>query len=185
MGEDPARWQSDIFGILPHPVEPRVLVLQGDDGWALPHVGLARRIWLDQLGIVTDGLRRSLGVPVRAYRYARYERDAERHREEGVYVLEWAGSPRPPPGQGRWIDRRELAGLALGHPAHRALLEGYFQEAAGGVTPDRRPPWACPGRFDEAAAWGAAPGRAGQGGRRADRAGAELEPVLPAPFPDG
>ena len=156
MDADPARWRSDIFGILPHPVAPRVLVLHGDDGWTLPHVRLARQLWLDQLGSVTDELRRSLGVPVRAYRYARYERDKARHREEGVYVLEWAGSPGPLPGPGRWIDRRALAGLALRHPAHRALLEGYFQEAAGGVTPHRRPPWACPGWFDEAAAWGAA-----------------------------
>src|SRR3954471_19378658 len=156
MSGDGPQWQSDIFGILSHPTESCILVLREEDGWSLPHVRLERGIWLHNLGIVSDELSRALGVQVRAYRYVHYERDGERHREEGIYLLESAGRPGTLLVAGRWIDRQGAAELSLNHPEHRAVLDGYFREIAGGEVPERRQPWARPGWFDEAAAWIAA-----------------------------
>lgn len=156
MAEDAARWRSDIFGILPHPTEPRVLLLRDGNGWTLPRARLERGIWLDKLGIVTEGLRRVLGAGVRAHRYARYDHSDKGRWEEGIYVLEGAADPARIPPAGRWIDRDDLEDLPLRHPAHRAVLDTYFREAAGGIEPERQAPWARSGWFNEAAAWIAA-----------------------------
>lgn len=153
MVEPAPLWRSDIFGILPHPAAPRLLLVPEGAGWTLPHAHLDRYIWLDKLGVVSTRLGAVLGTALLAYRYASYRRDKERHREEGIYVLAWDGPADPPPGNGRWIDRHELPGLALHHPAHRAVLEAYLLELASGAVPERRPPWARPGWFAGAATW--------------------------------
>jgi hypothetical protein len=153
MSEDAADWQSDIFGILPHPAEPRILMLRDREGWSLPHARLERGIWLHNLGVVSDELSRVFGVEVRAYRYVHYERDEEQHREEGIYLLEWVSQPETSPPGGQWLDRQGVAALALSHPEQRAVLDDYFREIADGVVPERRQPWARSGWFDEAAAW--------------------------------
>src|SRR3954447_25917883 len=128
MNQNAPRWQSDIFGILPHPTEQRILVVSEGEGWTLPHARLERSIWLHNLGIVSEELSRVLGERVRAYRYCHYEQDKERHWEEGVYLLEWAGRPEiATPGR-QWVDRQAATDLALSRPEQHAMLDDYFRE---------------------------------------------------------
>ena len=38
MRESSLTWRSDLYGILPHPSEPWLLMLPTAAGWSLPHM---------------------------------------------------------------------------------------------------------------------------------------------------
>jgi hypothetical protein len=137
----------DNFCIVPHAREPRLLLAQGADGWALP--GHAET----EPAAIADAMRTLLGLETRvlrcAYDRARDEADARSR----IYALENRAPGWSPPEGARWVGREDLAGLRLSREEHRPALDAWLHEAVTGIVPELRARWARPGWVDEAGAW--------------------------------
>lgn len=137
----------DNYCLIPHPREPRLLLIASDAGWTLP-----RHVETQPAGIAA-AIRASLGLDVTvlrcAYNRARYEPDA--HSQ--VYEMENHSPTWRPPEHAAWVGSVELAGLELAVPEHRAVLGAWLREAKGGAVPEQRAAWALQGWWAEATAW--------------------------------
>ncbi len=153
MTEAEAVWQSHLFFILPHPTESRVLMVRGEDGYALPHVYLAERLWLPLVGSFSQAVASEWKLRPIVLRAPYEHTDKGAHHAEAIYLLE----PLPLVGrlsdEARWMGAADLAELPALPAAHRATIETALAERDGAVPPAQRPPWAYAGWFAGAAAW--------------------------------
>jgi hypothetical protein len=144
---DEAQTSYHNEAILAHPQEPRLLLLDGVDGWALPDFDVTEPPEIiaairERLGVETILLRR-------VYDRARFEPEAR----EQIYALEVRSPDWTPAGNARWVGRYELQSLALATPTRRPLLDAWLAEAAGETIPPQRAPWERCGWCAEAEAW--------------------------------
>jgi hypothetical protein len=153
MSESSPTWRSELYGILPHTSEPRVLMLPGVAGWSLPHLSLDTAVSVANVGTVSEAMRRALGVEITMLRYASYSLSEDARQIEAVCVLESHSPAWEPQDGGVWVGRTSLADLPLARPDHRAFVVAHLAEAESGQIPRLRPPWACVGWFEQAAAW--------------------------------
>jgi len=153
MSESSPTWRSELYGILPHPSEPRVLMLPGAAGWSLPHISLDKAVWAANVDKVNEAMRLALGVEITTLRYTSYSVSEEARQIEAVYVLESHSPAWEPQDGAEWVGRAALADLPLARPEHRAPVAVHLAEAESGQIPELRPPWACLGWFEPAAAW--------------------------------
>lgn len=153
MSQSTPTWTTTLSGILVHPVEPRVLMQPGKDGWSLPSAMVAEDVWRADMRKVNAALGQVLTAPFTTLRYAQYETDGETQRNEAVYVLESQSSAWQPQEGAAWIAQADLEGLALAQPRRRDLIAGVLAEVASGRVPELRPLWARAGWYAEAAAW--------------------------------
>jgi len=151
MNETSSGWQTNIYGILPHPTEPRILMRLEETGWVLPHVHLNEAVW--EAGRMSQALERELGIPTTGLRCASNCEDEVKHRIDAVCVLETHGPIPEPLWSGQWVGRDQVANLRLALPEHRAVIGACLAEAESGVIPPCRAPWALPGWYAEAASW--------------------------------
>src|SRR3954447_12866939 len=140
--------------MLTHPAEPRVLMLHGESGWALPKFEPEPHFFATGMGLVNQEARRLLGVDASVLRRAYAEVDREVKKEvKAVFVLEnHTPSWTPPPGA-LWAGREQLARLELAIPEHRGVIDTWLREDETGDLPPQRAPWAKRGWFDTASAW--------------------------------
>jgi hypothetical protein len=132
--------------LLPHPSEPRVLLLQEEKGWSLPAVEDDAG-WFAYVGCsIARQLSAKLGIVVTALRHIRPASidfcQMENHSPD------WT-----PPANGRWVSARELADLSLASAEQRQVLESWLRDAERGEVPAIRPPWERRGWFADAVAW--------------------------------
>ena len=153
MCESPPTWHSDLYGILPHPSEPRILMLPGAAGWSLPHVSLEKKVRVANVGEVSEAMRRALGVDLITLRSASYRVREDGQHIDAVYVLESQSPAWEPQDGAAWVGRAALADLPLMRPEHLGLVAAHLAETESGQIPERRPPWARVGWFAQAAAW--------------------------------
>ena len=153
MSEYSPTWCSEIYGILLHPSELRVLMLWGAAGWSLPHMSLDKAVWEADVGKVSEAMRLALGVEVTTLRYASYSVSEDAHRIDAIYVLESHNLVWEPQDGAKWVGHAALADLPLARPEHRALVAAHLAEAESGQIPELRPPWGRVGWFEQAAAW--------------------------------
>ncbi len=153
MSEPSPAWHSNLYALVPHPAEPRVLMLQDAASWSLPHVRLEQYVWFGDVSHIAQAMRRELGVDVAILGCVDARADGDAHRNEAIYTLEPQSQAWAPPPRGRWVDRWALAGLPLAQPEQRPAIERYLAEAESGAIPVLRPPWARPGWFAAASAW--------------------------------
>jgi hypothetical protein len=142
-----------FYVVVPHPREPRLLLLPAGEQWALPHFTPKERFFT-MTGPLNEAAKQALGVDVTVLRCARYDADREvKKRVDAIFFME-NHSPDWTPGEGmRWVGREELAGLELAVPEQRETLESWFSEAEGGEIPAQRAPWARPGWLDLVSGW--------------------------------
>ena len=88
MNEDSPTWCSELYGILLHPSELRVLMLWGAAGWSLPHTSLDKAVWEADVGKVSEARRLALGVEVTTLRYVSYSLSEDAHQIDAIYALE-------------------------------------------------------------------------------------------------
>lgn len=151
LSETDLPWQTDVFGILPHAIEPLILMLSGEKGFCLPGFRIdGQGLWI-QAGLLKREMQQTLGLEVNVLRRAFYRAEVDTHRAESIYVLE--GHPPLAMIEGQWIGRETLTDLPLASPAHRPIIETYFTEVEGNPIPEQRPPWARPGWYETATAW--------------------------------
>src|SRR5919112_3616155 len=153
MSEYSPTWCTELYGILIHPRELRILMLWGAAGWSLPHMSLDRAVWEADVGKVSEAMRLALGAEVTTLRYASYSVSEDAHQIDAIYVLESHNPAWEPQDGAEWVGRAALADLPLAHPEHRALVAAHLAEAESGQIPEHRPPWARVGWFELAAAW--------------------------------
>src|SRR5919107_500256 len=153
MSENSPTWSSELYSILLHPSELRVLMMWGAAGWSLPHMSLDRAVWEADVGKVSEAMRLALGVEVTTLRYASYSVSEDAHQIDSIYVLESHDPEWEPQDGAEWVGRAALADLPLARPEHRALVAAHLAEAESGQIPELRPPWARVGWFEQAVVW--------------------------------
>src|SRR5438128_2558717 len=140
MSASSLTWCSEIYGILPHPSEPRILMLPGAAGWSLPHISLDKKVRVANVGQVSEAMRRALGVDITTLRSASYSVREGARQIDAVYVLESQSPAWEPQDGAAWVGRAALANLPLARPEHRALVAAHLAEAESGQIPVLRPP---------------------------------------------
>lgn len=150
MTDSQPHWQTKVFGILPYPAEPRVLLQPGENGYSLPWFLLQEQgKWADD-SLINSEMQQKLGMSLNVLYRAHYAEDAVQRQAESIYVLE---SSLPALIEGEWVGREKLADLPLEAPAHRPVIDRHLAEAEGGLVPEQRPPWARPGWRASATSW--------------------------------
>ena len=140
--------QHDNYCLIPHPCDSSVLMLRTSDGWTLPrHAAM-------EAPAINRAMRELLSLDVTFLRafYDRYK-DEEREEQHIIYAMENHSPASSRPAQGEWVSLEHLRDLSLLVPEHRAMLEAWFAEQAGGLAPAQRVPWARSGWYAEATAW--------------------------------
>ena len=137
---------NDNYCILPHPHEPRILLIQDANGWGLP-----RHQETDALAINT-AMKELFGLATTVL-YCAYDRykDDEREDQHRVYALENHSPDWTPVTPQAWVDLATLQELELLVPEHRTVLEHYLVEH--GHVHEQRLPWARFGWFATATTW--------------------------------
>ena len=135
-----------LFGVLRHPVEPRILLLRSDRAWRLPRV-VAGDLWIAQADKIGDAFERRLGTRPWILRQLRFGTG------EAVFELELSSPGWRSPSHGRWTARDDLDGLRLYDEEQRSLLEGYLEALERDDSPPERPPWARPGWISGVREW--------------------------------
>ncbi len=153
MGPAASEWHFRFYALVPHPSEPRVLVVDGSDGWSLPYTEITRGTAEAAFGEIRGAFERELGLDLTALRRAFAQFDEATRRAEQVLVMEHQRPEAGPPSGSRWIDLAALAQLPLAQPEHRLLIEDDLREAETGVVPSERAPWARSGWYAAAVAW--------------------------------
>ncbi|MBX3080833.1 MAG: aminoglycoside phosphotransferase family protein [Anaerolineae bacterium] len=145
---------SDIYGLLIDTDTLCVLLLHDDSGqWTLPQIHLETRIYLHQVGIVSESMSALLGADITVLRNVDAVYSANWQHRALTYRLENHTSPWTPPANAHWVAQDILADLPLAQPDHRAIIAENLMEVARGQQPILRPPWAQPGWYTKAAGW--------------------------------
>ena len=151
MSEYSPTWCTELYGILIHPRELRILMLWGAAGWSLPQMSLDQAVWEADVGKVSEAMRLALGAEVTTLRYASYSVSVDAHQIDAIYVLVSHNPAWEPQDGAEWVGRAVLADLPLARPEHRTLVAAHLAEAESGQIPEHRPPWARVGWFEQAA----------------------------------
>lgn len=137
--------------LLPHPLEPRLLLTHVQGDWRLPE-------WQDATDHdwqVTDHVNRAVaaryGMETTVLRCVRRTVDPVTHRETRVYELDnHSASHDMQPAT--WVGQAELAGRRIDDPETRELIGDWFGRDSG-EQPPRGAPWTRRGWYVEALAW--------------------------------
>ena len=153
MTDSHGTWDSTYHLIIPHPVEPKVLLRHQEQEWSLPQFKTERPQWREGVSQISQGLQEQLGVYVTALRQIYRQVDEDKRKLETIYVME-NHSPRwQPPDGTRWIGQQELQEISIALPKHRQLLENYLREVESGHIPEQRPAWSRDGWIRNAITW--------------------------------
>src|ERR671921_380536 len=87
MSEYSPTWCTELYGILIHSRELRILMLWGAAGWSLPQMSLDQAVWEADVGKVSEAMRLALGAEVTTLRYASYSVSVDAHQIDAIYVL--------------------------------------------------------------------------------------------------
>jgi hypothetical protein len=138
--------------LLPHPLEPRLLLMQSHGEWRLPE-------WEDVGGqpwYATNHVNRAVaarfGVETTVLRCVRETHEPPPARSIRVYELDNRSVLDELVPASRWVGRDELELLRTPDPAARELMGEWFSRESGEL-PLRGPPWARRGWTAEALAW--------------------------------
>src|SRR5262245_24635693 len=123
---------------------PAVLLLEGQDGWALPRVESEERRSAD-VADLNRGIRAALGMEVSVLRCLVDSPGGAGVPRQQLYEIEIHAKDWEPPSHGRWVGREELAGLPVARPEQREQIERWLAEySTRGVPLDGRD-WTVPG----------------------------------------
>jgi aminoglycoside phosphotransferase (APT) family kinase protein len=137
-----------------HPAEPRILMLPGEGGWALPCFEPEEHFHATGVDLVNREARAQLGLEATVLRRAYAEVDREvKMQVKAVFVLENHSPEWRPPAGSLWVGREELEGLELEMPEHREVIAIWLREDETGDAPPQRAPWARRGWFQAAEEW--------------------------------
>lgn len=138
--------------LLPHPLEPRLLMLQTHGEWHLPQwEDASERYWQ-----MTDHINRAVaarfGVETTVLRCTRNAHDPITDQIERVYELENHSAPHDMPSASAWVSAHELNDVVIDNSELRDLMGDWFARATAAMPP-RGAPWMRRGWYVQALAW--------------------------------
>ncbi|MGH7448692.1 MAG: phosphotransferase, partial [Longimicrobiales bacterium] len=141
--------------LLPHPLEPRLLMLNSHGEWRLPGwEDSAAHAWQE-----TDHVNRAVaarfGVETTVLRCVHSRIDPATDEISRVYELENHSAPHDMIPSTTWIGQAELPMLHVPDPEVRELAHAWFSRRSGEATV-RGAAWSHPGWYIEALAWAVA-----------------------------
>jgi len=151
----PRQWISNFHIVLPDMERKRILLLPSDTGWKLPSLAVEDRLWVGKSRQIITHMREKLGLTCdfTVLRYLHRETDEEDRWDQTYLVLELHANPTEPPLGGQWVDRVNLAEVAVPDEKVRGWLLDYLDEETAGEFPPLRAPWARAGWFSATSAW--------------------------------
>src|SRR5262245_35120128 len=121
-------WRSTIHAIILQAAAPRVLMLEGVEGWCLPVARPAGEVASgpygvpdDQLIRIRQALRETLAIDTVMLRCVRMLFDHQAKGSEIIYVFEQRGASVA--AVGRWVDATEVSELKLAIADHQPIIE--------------------------------------------------------------
>jgi hypothetical protein len=138
--------------LLPHPIEPRLLLIQTHGEWRLPQwEDASERLWQ-----VTDHVNRAVaarfGVETTVLRCVRNNIDPVTTEIDRVYELENHSAPHEMPGASAWVSFGELRDMVIDNPDLREIMGEWFARHTPG-SETRGAPWMHRGWYVQALAW--------------------------------
>jgi hypothetical protein len=126
--------------LLPHPLEPRLLLMQTHGEWRLPQwEDASERLWQ-----VTDHVNRAVaarfGVETTVLRCVRNTTDPLTLEVDRVYELENHSAPHEMPGASVWVSASELRDKVIDDPDLLELIGEWFARNSPGGE-ERGAPW--------------------------------------------
>jgi hypothetical protein len=142
--------QTIVYGLIVHPDQRHILLLQTEDGWTLPQYETDNEAEINRATLTRFGL--STTVLDRIYKTSdNQERaDPEAPLPEEIYALECHSPDVRLSIPASWIARSELASLPLKDPEHPAILQQWLSQDRSN---QRLPPWYKSGWYASAAGW--------------------------------
>lgn len=141
--------QTNYYLLLPHPTEPRLLLLTHADSYVLPHFTADDTHFWQSVAHINQRVNQLWGITVTTLRCMRTEwLEDKRNR---YYALENHSPDWEMPAAARWATREELDGLTLAEPDQRATIEDWFTFYSNLDT--IQTPWYTPGWYGEMRAW--------------------------------
>jgi hypothetical protein len=138
--------------LLPHPLEPRLLMMQGQGEPRLPEWEDATEQPWHVTEHVTRAVAARFGMETTVLRCARRSIDPATARELRVYELDNHSAPHDMVPASTWMGRGEMDLLKVQDAASRELITEWFSREAGEL-PLAGPPWTRRGWYVEALAW--------------------------------
>jgi hypothetical protein len=142
----------DYAVVLPHPTEPRLLLLRAESGWALPHWQTTTFHYWQTCAHINRTVKARLGLEVTTLRCLLTEPIPHTRHTERLHELENLTPDWKLPAGAQWMGREALQWLEFASPAQRACLATWFDEQEQGIPP-QRPAWARRGWVAQAIAW--------------------------------
>jgi len=155
MSEVFQEWQSNVYTIIFHAAESRVLMMPGATGWSLPSFQFSERLRFGNVAPIVHELRRTLNLEVTVLRWAdvHYTHE-ETHAQVDIIVtaesniVVWAA-----PVGAKWMGREGLNGLQFALPQQHRVIDMCLRERETRSVPALRAPWERSGWFARAASW--------------------------------
>jgi hypothetical protein len=143
--------------ILPHPAEPRLLLLPDGPNWTLPSLEMDKPpengYSVARFGML---LREVAGCAAVALYSPYYARKNDEHGHRLVVVAENRDPAFQLPDGARWLSSDALDAITLTDDYLRPVIADWLRERESGAAPPERPPWAFDGWQDRAYRWIAA-----------------------------
>src|SRR5687768_6271038 len=99
----------DFYALIPHPTDPKLLLLAGEAGWSLPHWASSEALWWPMVAALNRGMQEQLNAELTTLCCVYAERQSTGQGER-IFWMENHTPDWPLPTGGRWIGREELGG---------------------------------------------------------------------------
>jgi Phosphotransferase enzyme family len=155
MSEIVPVWQSNVYTLIFHSTEPRILMMPGQGGWSLPSFQFGLQLRFGDVVSVMGEVWHTLSADITAVRWTdiRYTREDTRNRVDIILTLECNNPAWVPPAQMQWIGREALESLPLALVQQREVIMTCLREEETQIVPALRPPWERRGWFTRAVSW--------------------------------
>ncbi|MBV7338058.1 aminoglycoside phosphotransferase family protein [Chloroflexi bacterium TSY] len=155
MSESTTQWNTQVFGILPHPSTQQILLVEAENGQVqLPSIQLDSHAAWPHGPIylrIQQGFGRLLKTEVCHLYRPHYQEDEASHTAASIHVLEMDGIPKL--ASSCWIGLSELEALSITPAHHEPIIHAYLTEQQTDTAPLPRPAWTRQGWRAEATAW--------------------------------
>ena len=158
MSETSSKWQSNVYALIFHTIEPRILMIPGTEVWSLPSFQFDLRLRFGDDSLILPELQDTLGLErtnatVLRCAHIHYVDEGDHHQVDMIYIMESNNPAWVPPAEMQWIGREALESLPLTLPQQREVIATCLHEIETHSIPPLRPPWERRGWFSTAAAW--------------------------------
>jgi len=143
--------KRDIYLMVAHHTDDRILLLPSEGGWELPHFDPGRPAIIE-VGPSNTWASETLGAEITVLRCVYFHVSEDKKHIEAVLAAENHSQEWVPPLGGRWFGLEELVDIEFAVSEHRQLVETWLLEERG-ASPPQRSPWAHRGWFRATEDW--------------------------------